>query len=92
MYHQIKESSWDLKKASKDAENSVAYAMKTSEGEPFMAPLRRAQTEFTEDKAYHFTKLPKNAILNAIEHPRNINVNLVNAQQARRVLDRHRWL
>ena len=30
----------------------------------------------------------KNAILHAIETPRDININLVNAQQARRVLDR----
>ena len=35
-----------------------------------------------------FNEITKSAILDAIENPRDINYNLVNAQQARRVLDR----
>ena len=35
-----------------------------------------------------FHEITKNAILRAIEHPRDIDITLVNAQQARRVLDR----
>ncbi|MEG1586162.1 MAG: type I DNA topoisomerase [Bacteroidales bacterium] len=35
-----------------------------------------------------FHEITKNAILKAIETPRDININLVDAQQARRVLDR----
>jgi len=35
-----------------------------------------------------FNSITKDAVLNAIENPRTINYNLVDAQQARRVLDR----
>ncbi len=39
-------------------------------------------------KRITFTEITKAAITKAIEHPREIDQNLVNAQQARRVLDR----
>ncbi len=35
-----------------------------------------------------FHEITKGAILDAVEHPRTIDINLVNSQQARRVLDR----
>jgi len=41
-----------------------------------------------ETKRITFNEITKTAVQNAIENPRKININLVNAQQARRVLDR----
>ena len=41
-----------------------------------------------EVKRITFDEITKPAILNAIEHPRSIDVQLVDAQQSRRVLDR----
>jgi DNA topoisomerase-1 len=41
-----------------------------------------------DSKRIVFHEITKNAIQNAIEHPRNIDLNLVDAQQARRVVDR----
>ena len=43
-----------------------------------------------KDKPIHrvvFHEITKNAIREAIEHPREISINLINAQQARRALD-----
>ena len=46
----------------------------------------KLQPERTKRIVFH--EITKQAILDAIEHPRQIDYNLVNAQQARRVLDR----
>ena len=44
--------------------------------------------ENKDTKRIVFHEITKNAIQEAIQHPRDIDYNLVNAQQARRVLDR----
>lgn len=44
--------------------------------------------EKEKTKRIVFHEITKDAIKNAVENPREINLNLVNAQQARRVLDR----
>jgi len=44
--------------------------------------------EKKETKRITFNEITKTAVQNAIENPREINIDLVNAQQARRVLDR----
>lgn len=46
------------------------------------------QLDPQKTKRIVFNEITKSAILKAIEHPRHINIDLVNAQQARRVLDR----
>ena len=48
------------------------------------------QLKLNEEKTKRivFHEITKKAILKAVENPRSINYNLVNAQQARRVLDR----
>ena len=35
-----------------------------------------------------FNEITKSGVKNGMEHPRTINIDLVNAQQARRILDR----
>lgn len=51
-----------------------------------LTEVLRLKPENTKRIVFH--EITKNAILQAIEKPRDIDLNLVNAQQARRVLDR----
>lgn len=79
----------ELKKAAKDADMVWLASDDDREGEAIAWHLYEAlklKPETTKRIAFH--EITKNAILNAIENPRDIDVNLVDAQQARRVLDR----
>jgi DNA topoisomerase-1 len=58
------------------------------EGEAISWHLKEALGLRDNTKRIVFREITKNAILNAIQTPRTIDVDLVNAQQARRVLDR----
>ncbi len=78
-----------LKKESKTAEMVWLASDEDREGEAIawhlyeLLGLNKDNT-----KRIVFREITKNAVLNSIENPREINESLVNAQQARRVLDR----
>ncbi|MDD3080213.1 MAG: type I DNA topoisomerase [Paludibacter sp.] len=79
----------ELKKATKTAETVWLASDEDREGEAIAWHLFE-ELKLKEDntKRIVFHEITKDAILNAIKHPRTIDVNLVDAQQARRVLDR----
>ena len=79
----------DLKKAAKEASAVWLASDADREGEAISWHLFETLGLKEENtKRIVFQEITKSAILNAIENPRKIDMNLVNAQQARRVLDR----
>ena len=79
----------DLKKAAKKAEMVWLASDEDREGEAIAWHLAE-ELDLKEEntKRIVFHEITKTAILKAIENPRQIDYNLVNAQQARRILDR----
>ena len=78
-----------LKKASKEAQMVWLASDEDREGEAIAWHLYEVlglTPEKTKRIAFH--EITKSAILDAIENPREIDLNRVDAQQARRVLDR----
>ena len=79
----------DLKKAAKDASAIWLASDADREGEAISWHLfETLGLDSSNTKRIVFQEITKPAILNAIGNPREIDMNLVNAQQARRVLDR----
>ena len=79
----------DLKKEADKADMVWLASDEDREGEAISWHLYEVlQLEPEKTKRIVFHEITKTAILNAIQHPRAINIDLVNAQQARRVLDR----
>ena len=79
----------DLKKLSKEAETVWLASDEDREGEAIswhLAECLKLDTAKTKRIVFH--EITKPAIQRAIENPRTIDLNMVNAQQARRVLDR----
>lgn len=79
----------ELKKAAKDAQTVWLASDEDREGEAISWHLfETLDLDAANTKRIVFHEITKNAILNAIENPREIDMSLVNSQQARRVLDR----
>ncbi|KFF06632.1 type I DNA topoisomerase [Flavobacterium reichenbachii] len=78
-----------LKTLSKNAEMVWLASDEDREGEAISWHLaEELKLDIKKTKRIVFHEITKSAILKAIENPREIDYNLVNAQQARRVLDR----
>lgn len=79
----------ELKKLSKEAEIVWLASDEDREGEAIAWHLQETLAlNPAKTKRIVFHEITKTAILHAIENPRQVDLNLVNAQQARRVLDR----
>jgi DNA topoisomerase-1 len=79
----------ELKKATKLAETIWLASDEDREGEAIAWHLYdELKLKPNNTKRIVFHEITKDAIINAIEHPRDIDLHLVDAQQARRVLDR----
>lgn len=79
----------ELKAEAKGAETVWLASDEDREGEAIawhLYEVLKLKPENTKRIVFH--EITKGAILKAIEKPRSIDINLVNAQQARRVLDR----
>jgi len=78
-----------LKKLAKDAETVWLASDEDREGEAIAWHLfEELDLKSESTKRIVFSEITKTAIERAIKNPRGINYNLVNAQQARRILDR----
>ncbi len=79
----------ELKKLVKDAETIYLASDDDREGEAISWHLKEAlNLNDSNTRRIVFREITKKAIENAIQNPRGIDIDLVNAQQARRILDR----
>ena len=79
----------ELKKLSESASTVWLASDEDREGEAISWHLSETLgLDPAKTKRIAFHEITKTAVLEAIAHPREIDMNLVNAQQARRVLDR----
>lgn len=90
----IRRASKTVKQLKKDAEGKEAVYVAPDpdrEGEAISWHLSHIFSEQSKDQKIlrvEFNEITKEAVLNAFDHPRVVDMNLVDAQQARRILDR----
>lgn len=79
-----------LKSKAKSAEVIYLATDPDREGETISWQLKNAFNLSDDKKVYRisFNEITKDAVTSAIKKPRNIDMNLVNSQQARRAMDR----
>ena len=77
-----------LKKAAKEADIVYLCPDPDREGEAIAWHLASILPKGTKCKRVTFNAITKNAVEEALKHPRDIDQNLVDAQQARRLVDR----
>ena len=79
----------NLRKAAKKADKIYLATDPDREGEAISWHLSHIlKVDPQTDCRITFNEITKNAVINAVKQPRPINMNLVDAQQARRILDR----
>ena len=77
-----------LKKAAKNADEVILSPDPDREGEAIAWHIAEILPKNTKFKRVTFNAITRDAVLEALQHPRKINHALVDAQQARRLLDR----
>jgi DNA topoisomerase-1 len=79
----------ELRKAAAESKNIWIASDEDREGEAIAWHLASVlKLDLLTTKRIVFHEITKEAISNAIENPRKVDMNLVNSQQARRILDR----
>ncbi|MBX3722433.1 MAG: type I DNA topoisomerase [Turneriella sp.] len=79
----------ELRKAAKNSSEVLLATDPDREGEAISWHLGRALSEVNSKiSRIEFNEITKDAVLKAVEHPRAIDMERVNSQQARRILDR----
>ena len=79
----------ELKKEAKNADKIYLATDPDREGEAISWHLASVLGEYSNKaKRVSFNEITKSAVRDGIKHPRDIDMNIVNSQQARRILDR----
>jgi len=81
----------NIKELANNADIIYLAADPDLEGEAIANSLKNCLSNIIKDKICHritFNEITKNAVINAIENPRTIDIDKVNAQETRRIVDR----